>query len=130
MVSAALLAAGNCSAWGGVGSNDCANSAQFVLFQTLRWDQKIDPFHLRVRHRCLAEISRVRSRVLWLLTQVLFDLRQHGRQLLLVVGLLRQRRRYDDLGMTVHRDLRIVSLQDALTMCATNEGPTICFCPM
>src|SRR5207247_2393164 len=60
------------------------------------------------------KITRIRRALLRLLPQVLLDLLQHRHQLLLVVGLLGDSGRHDDLGLAVHRDLSIVGLLKAL----------------
>jgi len=47
-------------------------------------------------------------------SHVLCHLLQHRQQLLLVIGILRHRCRHDDLRMTVHRCLPVVSLHETL----------------
>src|SRR5664279_1394795 len=84
----------------------------YPAFLTFWWHQQLDAPHLGVGHRSFAEIARIRSRVLRLPSHVLCHLLQHRQQLLLVIGILRQRRCHDDLRMTVHRCLPVVSLHE------------------
>ena len=76
-------------------------------------------------HLHFAPVTCIRARRLGLGSQILFDLRQHRRQLLLVIGFLRDLCRYDDLRLAVDHDLSVVGLHEAPLVRTIRHDPAL-----
>src|ERR1019366_444313 len=85
----------------------------FSVLEAPRGDMQIDTRYTFIGHIRLAEVARVGADLLRFLFQIRHDLRDHGDQLHLVVGLLRNLGGHDHLRRGIDRDLRVIALHKA-----------------
>src|SRR5437867_109791 len=95
------------------------------MFVPFIGDIWINAFDALVGDLLRAGIARVRTGRYRFRSRVLLDLFQHWRQLLFIVGILRDIGSDDDLRFGIHGDLRVVGLHEAAFLRSIGHDPTV-----